>query len=70
MVVLGNGFWKTQFGGDPAVVGRVIRIDEEPHTVIGVTPASLHVEGAADQLFLPLAIDSIAITDSCGSSAG
>ena len=57
VVILSDGFWKTHFGGDPAVLGRVIRINEEPHTVIGVTPASFHIEQENDQLFLPLAID-------------
>jgi predicted permease len=57
-VILSDGFWKTQFGGDPNVLGRVIRINEEPHTVIGVTPASFHVEQDNDQLFLPLAVDT------------
>jgi putative ABC transport system permease protein len=56
-VILSHGFWKTRFGGDPGVLGRVIRINDEPHTVIGVTPASFHIEQDGDQLFLPLAID-------------
>ena len=57
VVVLSDSFWKTRFGGDPAVLGRTIRINEEPHTIIGVMPASLHVEQDNDQLFLPQAID-------------
>jgi predicted permease len=55
VVILSDGFWTRQFGGDPAVLGRVIRINEEPHTVIGVAPASF--EQDHDELFLPLAID-------------
>jgi predicted permease len=57
-VILSDGFWKTQFGGDPGVLGRAIRINDQPHTIIGVTPASLHIEQENDQLFLPLAIDT------------
>lgn len=34
--ILTNGFWKTEFGGDPNVVGRTISLDGEPHQVIGV----------------------------------
>jgi predicted permease len=40
-VVLGNAFWRRHYGGDPAVVGRQIRIQrvhEVLATVIGVLP--------------------------------
>jgi predicted permease len=36
VVVLGNGFWQRHFGGDPSVVGRIIRLNDKPATVIGV----------------------------------
>jgi len=35
-VVLSNDFWKTRFGGDPAIVGKEIRFDDEPWKVVGV----------------------------------
>jgi len=39
VAVLGYGFWQREFSGDPEVVGKVIRIEDTPFTVIGVTPA-------------------------------
>ncbi|MBX7187843.1 MAG: ABC transporter permease [Vicinamibacteria bacterium] len=36
VVVLGYGIWQSVFAGDPAVVGRSIDLDGEPHTVVGV----------------------------------
>lgn len=36
VVVLGHGIWTRLFGGDRAVVGRVVRLDGVGHTVIGV----------------------------------
>ncbi|HEX7487094.1 MAG TPA: ABC transporter permease, partial [Vicinamibacterales bacterium] len=36
VVVLGHAFWRDAFGADPAIVGRSIRLDGRPHTVIGV----------------------------------
>jgi putative ABC transport system permease protein len=36
VVVLSDLVWRTEFGGDPAVLGRAVRIDGEPATVIGV----------------------------------
>src|SRR5580765_5957761 len=37
-VVISDGLWKRQFGGDPHVIGRRIRVDEDPYTIIGVMP--------------------------------
>ena len=36
VVVLSEGFWRSQFAGDPALVGRAIRLDGEPFTVVGI----------------------------------
>jgi putative ABC transport system permease protein len=38
IVLLGHGVWKSRYGADPAVVGRTIRINNLPTTVIGVMP--------------------------------
>ena len=38
VVVLSDGFWRSQFGGDRSAIGRELRIDGRPHTVVGVMP--------------------------------
>src|SRR5271155_972357 len=38
VVVLGPAFWKREFASDPAVLGRTIRLNGAPFTVIGVAP--------------------------------
>lgn len=48
VVVLENGFWQGHFGGDPAVVGRAIRLNGRPHEVIGVAPASFEDPDLSD----------------------
>jgi predicted permease len=37
-VVLSHGYWQRRFGGDPGVLGRPIRIDTQPATIVGVMP--------------------------------
>ena len=36
VVILTYRLWQDRFGGDPAIVGKPVRIDDEPHTVVGV----------------------------------
>ena len=38
VVLLGDRVWRQDFAGDPGVVGRHIRVNGEPATVIGVMP--------------------------------
>ena len=39
VVVLSHGFWIERFGGDRAILGRRLILDDRPYTVIGVLPA-------------------------------
>ncbi len=36
VVVISDGFWTRAFGRDPSIVGRTIRLDDRPFTVIGI----------------------------------
>jgi predicted permease len=38
VVVLSYGVWQTRFGADPAIVGRTVRLNERPFTILGVAP--------------------------------
>ncbi|HXI92458.1 MAG TPA: ABC transporter permease [Blastocatellia bacterium] len=40
VVVLSHRFWQRQFDGDPNIVGRTIRMQSQPFTVVGVTSPS------------------------------
>ena len=39
VVVLSHAFWKTRFAANPDVLNRDLRLDGEPHRIIGVLPA-------------------------------
>ncbi len=34
--VLSHGFWQRRFGGDPAVLGQVVKFNNEDHVIVGV----------------------------------
>lgn len=38
IAILGYGFWQRHYGGDPNIIGRAIRIEGAPFTVVGVAP--------------------------------
>ena len=42
VALLGHAFWESRFGGDPTVLGRTIRIQDEPVTIVGVLPAGFY----------------------------
>jgi predicted permease len=40
VIVLGHSYWKKRFNGDPQIVGRMVRVNSQPFTVVGVVPES------------------------------
>jgi putative ABC transport system permease protein len=37
-MILSHDYWRTRFAGDPSVVGRTLRLNGVPRTVVGVLP--------------------------------
>ena len=57
VVVLAEPFWKRRFGGDPAIVGRAIRLNGEEYTVVGVLAAGFAMPVRDIEFVLPFAAD-------------
>ncbi len=55
VVLLGNGVWTNRYGGDPAIIGRTIRVNDVPSIVIGVMPEGFKFPQNAD-LWQPLSL--------------
>jgi predicted permease len=56
VVILGHGYWKRRFGGDPLILDQTIGLNGHPMTVVGIAPPGFHglgLEGAAD-IFVPI----------------
>lgn len=54
-VVLSNRLWRSRFAADPNVLGKTVRLNGAPATVVGIVPPEFHrlFSGIDDDLWLP-----------------
>lgn len=55
VAILSDTFWRQEFNADPNVIGKQIRVNAVPRTVVGVLPPSFRFLSSDARLFLPLA---------------
>jgi predicted permease len=59
VLIISHRYWQNHFGGDEHIIGRMVRMDGEPHEVVGVLPAAFsdwrHLNWV--DVFRPLALD-------------
>ena len=59
VVVVGHRLWQRRFGGDPALVGRMLVLGGEPHEVIGILPERFRpIINRSAEIWRPLRIDT------------
>jgi predicted permease len=64
VVLLSHAYWQRQFNGDPGIVGKVIRLNNAPITVVGVLPetfdfGAVFSPGAKVDMFDPQVMNDI-----------
>ena len=59
IAVLGYGMWVRRFGGDSSVIGKSLRANGVPYTIIGVMPEGFRFPDDA-AIWLPLQLDPVA----------
>src|SRR5688572_24794832 len=55
VLVISHGLWQRRFGGDQAVLGQKVSLDDEPFTIIGVMPPHFRFDEA--QAWFPFPFD-------------
>jgi predicted permease len=55
VAILSDAFWRQRYNADPNVIGRLIRVNSVPRTVVGVLPPAFRFLSSDARLFLPLA---------------
>jgi putative ABC transport system permease protein len=58
VVVLSNAMWRTRFGARTDILGEIVVLDDEPHTIVGVLPPDVRVPRLEDvQMWRPIHFD-------------
>jgi putative ABC transport system permease protein len=42
-VLLAEPFWRRQYGGSPEVIGKIVKLDAQPYTIVGVLPSAVAI---------------------------
>ena len=62
VVIISYDLWRKRFGGDPGVIGKTVRLDDDPMTIIGIMPRGFrHVleSGTSPmEVWAPIALDN------------
>jgi predicted permease len=53
LVVLGNDFWRRQFGGQTSVIGRRVTLGGESYEITGVMPGDFRFPSPRVEMFIP-----------------
>jgi predicted permease len=59
VAVLSDGFWRAEFGGNPDVIGRTVKLNDEAYNIVGVMPPSASVaswSATGGDVWVPLAL--------------
>jgi len=48
MIVISDRLWRTRYASDPAIVGRPVLLNGQPHTVVGVMPRGFNFPADVD----------------------
>jgi putative ABC transport system permease protein len=57
VALLGHAVWTSQFGADPGVIGRIVRLRGESFTVIGVLPEGGTADWSYTEVWVPLILE-------------
>ena len=66
VALLSHRLWTTRFAADTTLVGRTIRLDDEPVTVVGVMPAAFDAAGTENDLWTPQRLTATQLTTNSG----
>jgi putative ABC transport system permease protein len=61
-IVIAHGLWQRRFGGNPAVIGQPVTLNNESYTIVGVLPQTFEWQAPVD-MFAPIGLGADQMTD-------
>lgn len=59
-VVISENYWQKRFDGDPAIIGKALRLNGAPFTIIGITPRDFVGTGiGVPDFWIPLSLEPL-----------
>ncbi len=62
VTIISHDLWRQRFGGDPGIIGKTVRLDDDPMTVIGIMPRGFRhaLESGASpmEVWAPISLDN------------
>ncbi|MEE8586612.1 MAG: ABC transporter permease [Acidobacteriota bacterium] len=55
-VILSHGLWSRRYGADPGMIGRTIRLNSQPYSLVGVMGKDFDFINGSEALWVPLAL--------------
>lgn len=72
VAVISYSFWKQNYGGDPSIIGKLVRLNRHPFEIVGVTPpwfTGLDVDKGYD-VAIPIGCEPLLHTDGSAFEQG
>jgi putative ABC transport system permease protein len=64
-VLISENYWQRRFGGDPAMLGKIVRLNGAAFTIVGITPHDfIGTSVAVPDFWLPLSLELLVHTES------
>jgi putative ABC transport system permease protein len=61
VVIISEQLWRSRFGGDSSIVGKLLEVNGQAREIVGVMPARFRYPAAETRLWFPLQLDPAAV---------
>jgi putative ABC transport system permease protein len=63
VALISEGYWQRRYGGDPAVIGQTLRINQTPLTIVGVLRSGFKGQSGDTELWVPITLTPVLAGD-------
>jgi putative ABC transport system permease protein len=63
VAVISDALWRRTFGADPGIVGRAVRLNDRPFTIVGVLPPGFRGLDGDTDVWIPLGMMAISVPE-------